>query len=120
MTERMKKQKPKSVVGRSTVSSRVKAVVTKRQIDMFVSRLPTDTNDDDIKECVVNVMSGQFCNDVRCVRLVPKHADLYSSYHIAVMVESSHMKQAIELLNNADQWPEGLIVRRYFKPKNNG
>ena len=36
------------------------------------------------------------------------------------MVESSHMKRAIELLNDADQWPEGLIVRRYFKPKNHG
>ena len=119
MNER-KKQKPKSVVGRSTDSSRVEAVVTKRQIDMFVSRLPTDTNDGVIKECVVNVMSGQFCNNVRCVKLVPKHADLYSSYHIAIMVESSHMKQAIELLNSADQWPEGLIVCRYFKPKNNG
>ena len=118
--ERKNKQKPKSVVGRSTESSRVKAVVTKRQIDMFVSRLPTDANVDDIKECVVNVMSGQFCNDISCVKLVPKHADLYSSYHIAVMVESSHMKRAIELLNNADQWPEGLIVRRYFKPKING
>ena len=87
---------------------------------MFVSRLPADTSDDEIKECVVEVMSGQFCNDVRCVKLVPKHADLYSSYHIEIMVESSNMKQAIELLNNADHWPEGLIVRRYFKPKNNG
>jgi len=53
------KQKPKSVIGRSTESSRVKAVVT-RQIDMFVSRLSTYTNDDAIKECLVNVMSGQF------------------------------------------------------------
>jgi len=120
INEHKNKHKPKSVIGRSTDSSRVKAVVTKRQIDMFVSRLPTDTNDDDIKECVVNVLSGQFSNDIRCIKLVSKHADLYSSYHIAVMVESSHMKQAIELLNNADQWPEGLIVRRYFKPKNNG
>ena len=120
MTVRKIKQKPKSVVGRSTNYSHVKAVVTKRQIDMFVSRLPADTSDDEIKECVVEVMSGQFCNDVRCVKLVPKHADLYSSYHIEIMVESSNMKQAIELLNNADHWPEGLIVRRYFKPKNNG
>ena len=38
INERKNKQKPKSVVGRSTDSSRVKAVVTKRQIDMFVSR----------------------------------------------------------------------------------
>ena len=100
-------------------NSRVKSVVTKRQINMFISRLAPNTNDADVGECVINVMSGK-CGGViiTCSRLQSKHAELYASYHITVSVNSSDMKEAIALLNNADHWPEGLIVRRYFKPRN--
>lgn len=115
-----RKPKPSPVIGRSTGTSRVKAVVTKRQIDMFVSRLSPDTDDVDVLACVMNVMSDRYCDNVKCNRLQSKHEDLYSSYHVAVTVDSMHMRHAIELLNNPDHWPEGLIARRYFRPKSNG
>ena len=99
------KQKPKPVVGRSVNNSRVKSVVTKRQINMFISRLAPDTNDADVEECVANVMSDKCGGVITCCRLQSKHAELYASYHITVSVNSSDMKEAIELLNNADHWP---------------
>ena len=109
------KPKPSPVIGRSTNTSRVKAVVTRRQIDMFVSRLSPDTDDVDVLACVMNVMSERYCDDIKCNRLQSKHEDLYSSYHVAVTVDSMHMRHALELLNNPDHWPEGLIARRYFR-----
>ena len=78
---------------------------------MFISRLAPDTNDADVEECVANVMSDKCGGVITCCRLQSKHAELYASYHITVSVNSSDMKEAIALLNNADHWPEGLIVR---------
>ena len=115
----VKKAKPKAVIGRASGSSCVRSVITKRQIDMFVSRLAPDTEDVDVLKCVMNVMKSQH-NDIKCIRLQSRYEHLYASYHVVITVDSSDMKQAIDLLNNADLWPEGLITRRYFKPKNGG
>lgn len=111
------KPKPKPVIGRSTNTTNVKSVKTKRQVDVFVSRLSPDTHEADVAACVQNILPSQLSCKVSCLKLTSKHEDLYASYHVAVEVESADMKLVIEQVNNPDLWPAGLIIRRYFKPK---
>lgn len=113
--------KPKPVVGRrSSDESRVKSVVTKRSIDLFVTRLDPDTIASDVTSCVTDVMQGDYSDSISCSKLTSKFEEHYSSFHVAVTVDSADVKRVVTLLNAADSWPEGVLVRRYFKPKNNG
>jgi len=105
-----------TVVGRSTTTSKLKSVVTRRPVDMFVSRLHPDTEPSDLVNCVKDVL-GEDCGDIECNKLKSKFALLYASYHISVSTDVRDLKRVIELLNAADSWPEGVLVRRYFKPK---
>lgn len=107
------------VIGASNRQSKVKAVATKRSVDIFVSRLPPDTNEDDIRELVREIVPNIQDEEVQCTRLQSKYEQLYCSYFIAVRVDPVDMKQFIELFLNADSWPSGLLVRRYFHPKRN-
>ena len=38
----------------------------------------------------------------------------------SVLVDSVNMQRIIASLNKAESWPQGVLVRRYFKPKRNG
>lgn len=104
------------VVGRSTTASKLKSVVTRRPVDMFVSRLHPDTEPSDLLNCVKDVL-GENCGDIECNKLNVKYAELYASYHISVSTDVRNLRRVIELLNAADSWPEGVLVRRFFKPK---
>jgi len=57
--------------------------------------------------------------NVECTQLKSKYKLLYSSYHVSVCVNAADMKHAIELLMDAERWPEGVFVKRYIKPKIN-
>jgi hypothetical protein len=105
------------VVGRSA-NDKLKSVTTCREIDVFVSRLNPDTDDLIMKEFVTEVLPNINTDCITCTRLVSKYEELYSSFHVCVRVPASDMKGAIAQLMNADLWPSGLLVRRYFRPRN--
>ena len=42
---------------------------------------------------------------------------MYSSFHIAVYVDSAEMKRAIDLFMAPASWPNGVFVKRFFKRK---
>lgn len=118
--QRMQK-KPQTavVVGKSSNNKRVKTVITKRNIDIFVTRLHPATEPEEVENCVMDVKPDLNRDDISCTRLKSKFESLYSSYHVAVTVDSTCMKSAIDTLMASESWPEGLLVRRYFKPRNN-
>ena len=106
------------VVGKST-NLQLKSVVTKRTVDIFVTRLEPETNIDEVSTYVSDVLLHDYPDaSVKCVKLSSKHVDLYSSFYVSVCADARHMKDLINILMNADSWPGGVLVRRYFKPKN--
>ena len=105
------------VIGASSKQSRVKAVITKRNIDVFVSRLHPDTDESEIRELVREIVPQVQVEDIQCTRLQSKYSELYCSFYIAVRVNVVEMSSHIDMLLAADLWPAGLLVRRYFQPK---
>jgi len=113
----MKKKETKCVVGKSTNNVRVKPVITKRSIDVFVSRLHPATDTDDIVSCVTDILPSMSIDDICCTCLKSCYELLYSSFYVCVTVDAVNMKNTIDKLMSDESWPEGLLVRRYFKPK---
>ena len=114
-----KKRQSAIVVGKSSSNKQVKTVITKRNIDIFVTRLHPTTDPEEVENCVMDIMPDLNHDNIACTRLKSRYESLYSSYHVAVTVDSTCMKSAIDTLMNSESWPEGLLVRRYFKPRNN-
>jgi len=91
--------------------------VTVRSVDIFVSRLHPATTDEKLTECV-NAMKGDIdVKDVVFSRLKSKYENLYPSYHVAIQVDSAVLKKAIDVFMSADQWPEGVFVKRFFRKR---
>jgi len=42
---------------------------------------------------------------------------MYSSFHVAVYVDASELKRAIDLFMAPASWPMGVFVKRFFKRK---
>jgi len=113
-----KKPSQPPVVGRAA-NSKLKTVVTMRDIDLFVSRLHHPvTHISELHDCVTEILGERFANKAECFKLKSRYEELYSSYHVKVRVNVSDFANALEMLNVADSWPEGALIRRYFKPKN--
>ena len=115
----------KSVVGSSVSNSRLKTVATHRKIDLFVSRLHPLTSDNELYECVNNILlsNKEFNHDLKfddlvCSRLKCRYEGLYCSYHVSVRVDAVCMQYALDVLSAPEVWPAGVLVRRYFPPKN--
>ena len=108
-----------SVIGVSSKQSNVKAVTTKRAVDIFISRLHPATDEQDIRELIRDIAPHVSDDDVVCSRLKSKHEQLYCSYFVSVRVNGVEMKSHIELLLAAESWPSGILIRRYFLPKRN-
>ena len=54
---------------------------------------------------------------IECVKLNSRIPSLYCSYHVAVKVDAVNLKVAIAMLMDPSVWPAGILVKRYFKPK---
>ena len=104
-------------VGTSTVNNRVSSVITKRHVDIFVSRLHPHTASSELTDCVNTVKGDLVVHDVVCNKLNAKYAHLYSSYHVSVQVNAGDIKRAIDLFMCSNAWPSGVFVKRFFKPK---
>jgi hypothetical protein len=109
----------RAVVGCSTSTSepKLKSVITRRQVDLFVSRLQPDTETTDLQLFVKDLL-GEVSGDVACNKLNSKYPDLYASCHISVLIAVEDMTRILDILYDADSWPGGVLVRRFFKPKN--
>jgi len=115
-------QKPlrarKLVVGVSVENKRVKAVTTTRTVDIFVSHLHPETHVNELKDCVHSIKGDITVFDVECLKLTSKFESLYSSFHVAVKVDSADFSRAVDVFMSANAWPAGVFVKRYFRPKN--
>lgn len=112
-------KKPRKVIVGTASNSHLKpSVDTVRQIDIFVSRLHPGTVQSELVECITDAKGDTKVLDINCTLLKSKYEYLYSSYHIEIKVTSDNFKKAIELFTSPDTWPSGILVRRYFKPKN--
>jgi len=72
----------------------------------------------ELQDCVTDILGEQFGDKTVCFKLQSQYEELYSSYHVKVKVSVSEFANALEVLNVAHSWPDGALVRRYFKPKN--
>jgi len=115
-TKKSVTRKTKPVVGKAT-NQKLTSVSTRRNVDIFVSRLHPLTETADIIECVTTVASSLDHNDIQCEKLKSKYEDLYSSFYVCVRVDADKMKQMLDILMSEESWPEGLLVRRYFKKR---
>ena len=106
------------VVGKSTKFTNVKSVVTKRSVDVFTSRWHPHTQVSEVTDCAKEILQGDFVDSIKCVKLKSKYEHLYSSFHVSVSVPVESMRRIIDCLMNAEAWPNGLLVKRYFPPKN--
>ena len=111
----MKVRQP--VVGRAT-SSKLKTVATQRDISIFVSRIHPSTDVSDMQDCISDILGVDYSRKTECIKLQSKYEDLYSSFHICVKVNVMNFKNVLDILYAPESWPEGALVRRYFKPKN--
>jgi len=117
-----KKPDLKSVSGTSASNTRIKSVKTMRTVDLFVSRLCPETENSEVAQCVLDIVgnSGISDTDIVCEKLKPRIENVYSSFHVALKVDSSIMMPIIGDLMKADSWPAGILVRRFFKAKHGG
>lgn len=113
----VKKPARKPVVGASKINVHVKAIPTKRCVDIFVSRLHPETTDNELVDSVNSVKGELLVHEVHCTKLKSKY-DFYSSFYVAVHVDSNDFKAAIDLLMAPEAWPSGVFVKRFFKNRN--
>lgn len=116
ITERKPRKQP--VIGKSTKFTSVKSVITKRQVDVFVSRWSPHTTTSEVTACVEDILEGEHMDGMECVQLKSKYEHLYSSFFVSVTVPSTCMSKVIGALMSAESWPSGLLVKRYFRVKN--
>jgi len=76
-------RKNKLIVGASSDNRRLKAVMTKSNVDVFISRLHPETSPHELTDCVRSVGHDVKICDVTCTKLQSKYEYLYSSYHVA-------------------------------------
>lgn len=119
MQARQQARRPKALVGMKT-GTKIKTVQTRKTVDVFLSRLSPETEDNEVVACTTDALGVDLdlsLVNVRCFKLNAKF-DSYSSYHVAVSVDSGIFGRAIELLMSNEAWPAGVLVRRYFNKKN--
>jgi hypothetical protein len=111
------KPKNKLIIGAAVDNKHLKAVMTKRNVDVFISRLHPETAAAELVDCVKSVTTSIDVLDVNCMKLKSKYENLYCSYHVAITVDAAKLKDAVEVFMSAAVWPCGVFVKRFFKPK---
>ena len=80
-------RKTRSPVFGKAVISKVKSVQTFRTIDVFISRLHLETKRAEIVDCIREIDST--IQDIDCTKLTSRYASLYSSFHVAIKVDTA-------------------------------
>lgn len=111
-------QPRKPVIGSRKDNSKLTSIKTQRSIDLFVSRFHPSTTNQEVIDCTSEVLQSRFgTHSIDCTKLKAKYEYLYSSFHVSILIPSSDMKCALDVLMSDAAWPDGLLVRRYFKPR---
>jgi len=84
-----------AMIGKSTKFTSVKYVITKRQVDVFVSRWSPHTTTSEVTACVEDILEGEHMDGMECVQ---EH--LYSSFFVSVTVPSTCMSKVVGVLNH--------------------
>jgi len=108
----------KPVIGASTSNKRLASVKTFRSVEVFVSRLHPSTASQELIDCVNEVKGNLPVKEVKCTKLKSRYEHLYASFCVSVCVDANVMKEAVDVFLSAESWPVGVLVRRYFLPKN--
>jgi prefoldin subunit 5 len=110
-----KKTRRTAICGKATSDASIRAVEGLRRADIFISRLDPNTTTDD----VVNLIRSSFhqCCSAKAEKLKTKF-DTYASFRAELFTARSNFDELIESVYNEDLWPSGMLVRRYFRPKN--
>jgi len=104
----------KRVTGTSATNSHVKAVKTVCTVDVFVSRLHPNTACSELTDVFLIVSSRLALVVSQFLRLV--YESLYSSFHVAISVDSENFTKALDVYMSPESWPSGVFVKRFFKP----
>ena len=72
----------------------------------------------EVKECVDTIKGDDLAIDkVQCDQLKARYEHLYASFYVPLHVKSADMKRVLDLFMCEGSWPSGVLVRRYFPPK---
>lgn len=117
-------RRQKAVYGRASNDDHLnlKSVDACRSAHLFVSRVNTATIADDViasvRSSLMKASGGSLdIREIKCDSL-PTKFNSYNSFHVAVTVKHSSMSDVLTILNSADSWPCGVLVRRYFVNRN--
>jgi len=117
--ETKKQYKTAVVCGKAGGSSSTSslAVDNDRRIDIFVSRLRPETSTDE----VVSLVNETFptCCSVKAVKLDTRF-NSYSSFQVEIYVKRSEFDIMLSSVYMEDNWPYGVLVRRFFRNNKNG
>ena len=101
------KKKP-AITGRKT-GTNLRTVNQVKKLNVFVTRFEADLPTDDLKLFVSDLINDEFSLE----RLPTKFPD-YSSF--LVTCDDRHR----QVIMNPDEWPEGVLIRRYYGRPQNG
>ena len=107
----------KPIIGVSSGNKIVRAANTTRLVEVFVSRLHPTTTVAEMTDSVNFIKGDIQVHEVNCDKLPVKYEHLYSSFRVKIRVDAADMSKALDLYMSADAWPTGVLVRRFFKPK---
>ena len=119
MSDGARRQKyGKTVIGTLVDNQRIASVKTYRNVNIFVSRLHPCTVKEELVDCVSTVNDDIYVDNITRTKLKSRYEHLYSSFWVSVRVGACDMKNAIDVFLSPDAWPSGVLVKRYFVPKN--
>jgi hypothetical protein len=91
------------------------AVDGMRRAHIFMSRFCPETTTDDVISLTNNVLTN--CADVKVEKLKTRF-DTYASFNVEICVTRSNFDDLIANIYSAETWPEGILVRRFYRNKN--
>ena len=99
--------RPKTIIGKSVSQGLVSIKGADLTINKYVSRFHTDTTKEALREFISQ-------KNVTVVELepIPTTHNRYKSFRLRIK------RADLDQIENADFWPEGVIVCQYFRPKN--
>ena len=109
----------KVITGAAEHNTHMKVVNTGRYVDIFVSRLHPLTSVNEIIDSVNFAKGDLNVCEINVQKLKAKLEEvtlLFMFRHVLMLIYLSMLW--IYMFINAEAWPIGVFVKRYFKPKN--
>ena len=103
----------KPIVGKLT-GTYVSSVNGIRRANVFVTRLSPEATETDIEALVSEILPG--CVAMKAERLITRF-DTYSSFSLELCVNRSDFDNLLAAVYSENTWPNGIMVRRFFRSK---